>query len=414
MLPGIIRHPSIPSSAFKKGDLVIIVVFGSSQPFALGTADVSSEDIAKSSLETKGKAITILHYFGDGLWQIGSKMIPPGFDFDQINPEKRESTETLQTQQPPTHVQAPILDVPTTTTISQSSVDRLLIVSFMDVAKLLVPKDLPMNASSLFSRIQSAAKKISVHASINYRKCHEIHEIPKDYKLELKNSSFKNIKGLMNALSTEKSYLSCKLVKNELVITSINLAHPDLSNFKAPEIAIETSPSSETLVQVQYLYSLNKNWAHFFLPGQQFVEPRPDRQSLIAICNEYMKSHGGNTVSSTLGETSKREFAQKFANDIVISHRISTELPPRIHKGNPPSVKISVKRIQMKKYATIVTGLSKYFIDMDQVAKLVSNKCAVSSSHDGNGELFAQGNLVKQIKAFLVSYIGIPVECIQG
>jgi translation initiation factor 1 (eIF-1/SUI1) len=403
-------------SEFNKGDIVVVIVLNCTYPLAIGVADLSSSEIKSSSSNAKGKAITILHYFGDGLWQMGSKFIPPGFGFDQVRPhDVPRLTEDARCPETPPTVVAPQV---ATSPLDRSIIDKLILVSFFDTARQISDKDTPMNASALFSRIQQSARKILAHASGNFKRQHGIEKIDAtNFRLELKASSFVNIKGLITRLS--ESYLTAKTLKSELIVTQVKTNHPNIANFRPVEMEIPPIASRECLVEL--LYSLNKEWSAMF-PGAP-SEPKSNRGTLIRLCNDFMKTHPGNTVQlahfgGTFAgfktvEISKREFAQKFADDLVLSHRISTELPPKIHKGSPPIVRIQVKRIQLKKYTTTISGLSKYYLDLSEVARMIASRFSVSSSVDGNDEIFSQGNLLREIKEFLSTVVGIPLDSIR-
>ena len=111
-------------------------------------------------------------------------------------------------------------------------------------------------------------------------------------------------------------------------------------------------------------------------------------------------------------EISKKDFSIKFATDLVPHYSVSIEVPPRIHRGNPPTVTVSVKRIQGKKYATEIRGLNKYLLNESQIAKTLSNNFSVSCSKTTDNGIYCQGNLGDRVKGWLVDVIGIPRECI--
>ena len=59
---------------FSAGDLRAVSVPGNPYPFAVGTMEVGSGEIAKTGL--KGKGLKLLHFFGDQLWGLGDKSSP--------------------------------------------------------------------------------------------------------------------------------------------------------------------------------------------------------------------------------------------------------------------------------------------------------------------------------------------------
>ncbi|XP_072172764.1 eukaryotic translation initiation factor 2D-like [Diadema setosum] len=78
MLPGVDVPPEgLPQ--VEKSQLCAVNLVDNLTPVAIGTAAMSSSDMASV---TKGKAVLILHCFGDCLWEAGDMSVPP-----QINPK---------------------------------------------------------------------------------------------------------------------------------------------------------------------------------------------------------------------------------------------------------------------------------------------------------------------------------------
>lgn len=71
MLPGV----STKVPVFEMNQVMGITLEGS-PIFAVGNAQVSSREFAESGFSLKGKAITVMHCFGDYLWDMGSKYDP--------------------------------------------------------------------------------------------------------------------------------------------------------------------------------------------------------------------------------------------------------------------------------------------------------------------------------------------------
>jgi translation initiation factor 1 (eIF-1/SUI1) len=52
-------------------------------------------------------------------------------------------------------------------------------------------------------------------------------------------------------------------------------------------------------------------------------------------------------------------------------------------------------------------------LDLSEVARMIASRFSVSSSVDGNDEIFSQGNLLREIKEFLSTVVGIPLDSIR-
>ena len=411
MIPGVIRQTITP---FNSGDLVQLVVPGCDLPFAIGIAEVSSSELQSLPEDHKGKAVRLVHYFGDGLWRMGSKYIPPGFDFDQISP-------------PPASVPVPVVTLNSDrsaepdSSLSSEQMDQVAYVSLLDVIKCGTSEsDLPMNASSLYSRMKFSAKNLSAASAAFHKK----NDLPLgDLKLDLKKSSHKSLKDFVEFFSEKKSILSAKTVRGELVIVSFNLSHPAVVGYTKPAEKETAAEPAETLIHVTRYYSMNESWSKvlsFSSPKELFSDLKP----LIDACNTYLRTHAPSSVDiSVIGSkifgnkssVTKQEFSTKFKQDLVGHYSVSSELPPRVHRGDPPRITVTVKKVKGgggRKVATVVAGLDKYFLDESDVAKLLANSFSVSTTvHEKEG-IYIQGDLKAKVTVLLASVIGVPKEFI--
>lgn len=98
MIPGVISITSNDSSSLPPlpvDSLVAITKHGSPVPLAVGQLLLPLEELVKvlgSEEDTKGKAVRVLHYFKDHLWDSGSKRDPPASvpGIPQASPEATE------------------------------------------------------------------------------------------------------------------------------------------------------------------------------------------------------------------------------------------------------------------------------------------------------------------------------------
>jgi translation initiation factor 1 (eIF-1/SUI1) len=107
----------------------------------------------------------------------------------------------------------------------------------------------------------------------------------------------------------------------------------------------------------------------------------------------------------------KREITKRFSESLVHLFSLSTELPPKIRKGVLPTITVSVKRIQGSKYATFVSGLSKYCLNEYELVQVMARAFSVSVSV-GDSSIYCQGDLSNKILPWLVRVVGIPKECV--
>ena len=408
MLPGVIRQVVKP---FNTGDLVQLMVPGTAHAFAIGVAEISSADFDTLSDDQKGRAVRLVHYFGDGLWRMGSKSIPPGFDFDRIS-RPDPSPAPVVSVNPDSPPQSDC-------TLSPEQMDQVAYVSFLDVVKSVSESDLPMNASSMYSRMQYSVKNF-VSSSTAF---HKKHDIPLgDVKLDLKKSSHKSLKEFVEFLMNKKSIMSAKTMRNELVVISFNMSHPDVVGYTKPAEKDITSESTETMIQVTRYYSVDESWSKLLAISSK-NELYSDMKPLMDLCSTYLRTNAPSSVEillkskifSNKTSVSKQEFSLKFKQDLIRHYSVSTELPPRVHRGDPPKVGVSVKKVKGgggRKMATVVSGLDKYFLEEHELAKIMANKFSVSTSVNEKDGILIQGDLKGKVFEFLVTVVGIPKEFI--
>lgn len=419
MLPGIIRGPKFPVPNFREGEIVSVCVYGSSTPFAIGVAEMSSSSILSAADDGKGKAVSIIHYFGDHLWQLGSKRVPEGFGFDRIvavrpsAPEAASASESLDS--PP----------PKSIDLTIEECDLLFQVSFLEVAfSLDSARDLPMESSSLYSRIQLVAKRIIGESSNAFLTSHglgrlkSVDRVDVPFKLDIKQSSYKQLKQFVVYLEKESLVKS----KNSQIL-SVNFQMARLRDY-SPMVVKEEVLVSEKLVAL--FFGLTNPWAELIgISDKKSVFPMSE---LMGKFNEWTKNalKPGpmvepvdpskmaliRRVSGNTDPISKKTFNSKFHSDLIIHHQIRTEVPPRLRRGSPPKINLKVKKIQGKKFTTEISGLDKYFIPEDDIAKLLAKFLALSCSNTETGIVLCQGNKSEAVKKFLIQEVGIPEDCI--
>ncbi len=430
MLPGVIRGSHMSIELFNKGDIVSVYVVGNNHAIAVGIAEMSSAEIKMSPPDGKGKAVQVLHYFGDYLWQMGSKKIPDGFSFERVVAVERPLSPEVVI--PSEEAALPIVSQPIPEmSLTCEEVDKLLFVSFLEaVSSLDVGRDFPMESSSLFSRMQLASKRILTEASKTFLSKHNLPRITEicidrsewsSFKLELKQSWYKQMKNFLIFLSEQG------LLKHKLgLVLSVNTQHTLMKEYRPlPERTNSTGKNSARMVQVSQLFGVNKLWASVLGIPSSSLSAHPD---MINKLNVWMKDSlqtGPNIIPidpskldqirklfSNPETVSKKDFSNKFLNGLVPHYSLSTELPPRVRKGSPPVVGITVKKIQNKKFITEISNLDKYFLPQDLIAKNLSKELAGACSNTEASLIHCQGSVAEEVKKILSNSVGVPNNCI--
>ena len=338
MLPGVIRHPRLPvSRPFKEGDLLLIFVLGNPLAFAIGSAEMPLDVITACSPSAKGKAVSILHYFGDSLWQLGSRYVPPGFLFEQI-------TAVSDAEASP-----PIVCEPSSSSdtlpqeLTTEETDILAMSSFFFVAKSVCDADVPMNASALYSRMQAMARLI-ITSSASCKRI-GLSRISSGARLDLKTSSWGQLRAFLDHL-VARNFLSLKSIRGEVIITSVASQNPAVVAFIPPVVA-ESKIETSTAVDVKIWFSVAHEWLHVLgASGVREGTKKELNEQLAQYLRQFKGSEAPVSLAKISGPIEKKILTQMFNDSLVQKYSISTELPPRVRSGPLPVVSVSVKRIQ--------------------------------------------------------------------
>eukprot|EP01066_Platyproteum_vivax_P004827 Platyproteum_vivax@DN1619_c0_g1_i1.p1 len=105
MIAGVVDPPDTSNSVFNRDEVCVISVkdlkLNKYCPIAVGTASLSSKELYEAnsilSVGKKGKAVNVLHYFGDSLWLEGSTAKRPAtmFSLDSSKDAVEEETEII-------------------------------------------------------------------------------------------------------------------------------------------------------------------------------------------------------------------------------------------------------------------------------------------------------------------------------
>lgn len=407
MLPGIPRDGSCMSTHFREGEIIAINCIGNPMALAIGRSLFDRDNILAAPVNQKGKAVEILHFFGDHLWQLGSKSIPPGFDFDQITAVNESSVPVVLTETVREEVE-------TSSTLESSEMDSLAWGSLFAVLKNTAEKDLPMNSSALYSKMQLAAKAI-LNSSASRKRIGVRSINVADCKLDLKMSTWRNFKSFLSEIH-EKNLVSIKSVRGDAFITSVNNDHPDVKAFISPNI-VASDREEESPQLVKIWYSLNPAWSRLFGPKEG------NRKEMIDILSDYLRSVKGASVVMTDHENlraalktsaavmEKKDIMIKFSDALLPMYSMTLEIPPRIRRGIPPKISLTTKRVSGNKLSTTIKGLSQFAINEPDMAAALSRQLSVSVS-PVEGGIYCQGDLREKLVKYLTEHIGIPKDCI--
>lgn len=408
MLPGISRVVASMPNSFSKNEIVSIYCIGNPMAVAVGRALYDRDQILAAPVDQKGKAVDILHFFGDHLWLLGSKAVPAGFDYDRIHPVNNTEAPVVLTKSFHEEQDGP------PSILTSSEMDSLAWGSLYEVLKNIEEKDLPMDSSALYSKMQLAARTLLNSASCRKRIGLNSGNAS-ECKLDLKTSSWRNFKSFLSEIK-DKNLLSIKSVRGDSFIMSLNKEHPDVRAFVSPK-PISTYQDEQTAQLVKIWYSLDSSWSIAFGAREG------SRKELMELLSEYLRSVKGafldladhenlrEALRSSSSIVEKKDIMVKYSDALIPMYSMKLEVPPRVRRGCPPKIAITLKRVSGNKLSTTIKGLTQYAIDEQEMAAALSRQLSVSVSLVEGG-LYCQGDLREKLVKYLSEKVGIPKECI--
>jgi translation initiation factor 2D len=278
MLPGVFRDQ--PCCVWDVDQVFAVCVRGNPYPFAVGTTLLSS---ASANENMKGKALAVEHFFGDALWEYGSKLVPnQGFligeavlpvddeaQSDVVNGASTQTTQTTESDNAPAEInvdpaiagleqelqQQQLTDSTVTEQSTPADVDpdELLLQSFLQALKSQPDLPLPMDASKFYTE-------------------YVVPNRPAGTTLDLKATSFKKLGGFLKAMVKNK-LIKTKDQRGAILIVQVDRAHALLQSFEshqseacnAADVSADEMGASKNLsIDIEELFKPKSHQKTFF------------------------------------------------------------------------------------------------------------------------------------------------------
>ncbi|KAG0467556.1 hypothetical protein HPP92_019136 [Vanilla planifolia] len=489
MFPGISIPPEgLPS--FQSGEPWAVKVPGNEAAIAIGMTMINSAEALKAGL--RGKALRILHYYRDSLWEAAEGRYVPnsGFLADMVieDPSFYSNSQTSADEAVANEEldvvfvgQEQRLDIPdigdkrdtdylgechkadvvgeidsdiTSLSITEEvsteqqknvkehqeliteDVDALLDKCLLQALhKTVKDKDLPLPGSLLWSNHVLACR-------------------PTGISLDIKKSSYKKLSKWLQSKSSA-GLISTKEDKHkkEVILLSVNRAHPDYISFKPDKQADESiehkpdSSASDTQagpqLEVAEIYKSSTNVSPIFsIVGAdtrkyytaqeafdvvfRYVEKEnltktTDKSLVIldaSLCDALYKGSikKGGTYPT---EIHKKDLGATFLNRMQAHHRISRGTDVVVRKGALQPIQIMTERRQGSKKVTRVSGLECFLVGAESLASELQKKFACSTSlaelpgKKGQHEVLVQGGVIEDLAKHLIDQYGVPRRYIE-
>ncbi|KAF8519390.1 hypothetical protein BU17DRAFT_90099 [Hysterangium stoloniferum] len=458
MIPGVVRHPE----DIRRTELVAISRYIADSemiapPLAVGRMAVDSQELKEAA---KGKAVNVLHTFGDSLWQMGSKAEPPEPVKINIPVTGDTSAEipqaTVVGETSSESPELPVLSVgggndnvegegpsSSLTTLTPQEVTSILRSSVLQVIcsqlSTMPPSAFPISSSTLYSTYILPSRPLSS----------EQYATP----IDIKHSSHKNLTSFLKSLEKD-GLLKLKDFKGALNILGVNPSHVELATHKSfttlgDKEKTEEKKADREKAELSRVKELNarKLWkpqghsVHFFAEIGKNTKDLYSQNDIRTIINDYITAHQLANVNEqqyihpddvlvavfTAGQSSesiqymKREDAvTRLSQRMQEWHEVTVEgKDPIVRKGALKPVSIVVKVRQGKKASTLITGFEPFLISADFLSEELKRICATSTSVSpvpgpGNAnEVLVQGKQIKTVTDFLIAQ-GVPKRWVES
>ena len=407
----------------KKGKPAAVEVGGA--VYGVGICLVNQEDLGEMK---EGSAFYLVHYYGDHLWQLGSKKSPPlqlqsesesEEEEEEQQQEQKEQEQEEQEQEEKEKVEEEkVLNEPLENDSSSNNnnndeekeesekdlMDRLLEETFIRGLRLFVQKnDLPMLLSTFYSKCM-------------------IPSCPEGKEIDLKKSSYKKISVLADFME-KNEVVKCQMnEKKALEIVDINRSSMFYRKFKVDDVKPDDSESVTAPPTVELLYGIPKRMSNVFeiQSGLTKKEARNVLLKHIKDLNLLCADKSGKVnVDDDLRKLLKGAKEVMKMNELVDLWFECIDSYYKVYVGSKAVVtKGKLKPIICKqekrgnKQVTIISNAKLFGLDLDKLTSMFQ-KTFASSCTVIEDTILVQGFRGKEITEILKKEHRIPSEYLE-
>jgi translation initiation factor 2D len=366
MVPGIIDY-----SEFQKDNIVCVCPSGMRTAICVGVALMNSAELETAQ---QGKAVKVLHCYGDALWELGTKTDPEWKPLQELSEDlgdlaigETHNSESLENRTTVENVAKPSLTV--------GEVDALLERKFL---LELVSHAVPIMASQVYSEV-----------------------IKNDPECDIKRSSFKKLQKFVKALD-KKGFCTSKEKQGELFITAIHRQHPqfpEVGSIPAPK-AVPKKPKEIPQMTVEEVYGFPKSgplnrvldesgsesqtlWTRkeiqlmlhqYFEKNELVVATNKRMIKMDPVLFDAIRSKGDH-----FDELERDAIVLRFCDKLLPFHILTTGETKTVKKGSMEPIKISVKKRQ-NRLVTLIWGVEPFGIELEPLMERLKIKCASAAT----------------------------------
>uniref|UniRef100_A0A8D8QZQ3 Eukaryotic translation initiation factor 2D n=2 Tax=Cacopsylla melanoneura TaxID=428564 RepID=A0A8D8QZQ3_9HEMI len=473
MLPGIILknpHNKKHFGSHKKGDRVLINLSSNKAGVAVGETARSSEDLFMSG--GKGKAVNILHYWGDELCKMAIEIDYPQLGKPDVCKTQEELDLELAVQLQAEEDQAQLSQALETQTLSDTVTgddDGGGVgngISYAQVANNVNSTDSPVHQESetpqedentpefmdklyeysFIKAIKSSQKKIELPMlASNFNKVHMIPACPCGYSLDIKKSSHKKLSNFLTNMANT-GIIRLETNAGVLKITSVQYNHDLIRRFVDHYENGNTGPNDNNAnkkkeKKVEVIESYNVTAAVLPLFSQYLCkkgDPLPVKdikKHIVDYVSKEKLQDETNKQLVHLNDLLKAVLLSKTTpEDIVISYeQLMKEVTSKMtqsyqvtmnsdqilsqYKGKMKPIDLQVATRSGNKKVTLISNLDVYGIDLKEFCKLCQHGVAASTCINmvnNAAQVQVQGNQIVFVNKLLTEKFGVQKRFIRG
>lgn len=372
MVPGIWK-----ADKFDKGSIVQICLYSDLSVHAVGRALMCSDEVEKAQ---EGKAIQNIHFRGDGLFNLGSRLVPL---MEQGTVEIAEILESV---------------VEITPTEQDERLKVCLLASLKDLHT-------PVLANILYSKMQSYME------------------------VDVKKSTYRKMTKFLNAMA-QKGFIEVTETKGDVTVIVFHKDHPEIRSLgiSIPAARAVNTDGLKDTVAVKEVYSIPKGQQgeairtlilskegsiqkeHYTVEELRIIlADYYTRNSLIQTLPKFIKIDTRlcdailtKQEFQSVGELLRMVILEKLVAKLVPFYKLNG----KIMKGKPEHIQLVVKKRMGNKKVTLIYGLERFGICAQEFGQELKVKCAASIALTDE-HLLVQGSKVVEICQLLEAF-GIP------
>ncbi|PSN35430.1 Eukaryotic translation initiation factor 2D [Blattella germanica] len=455
MLPGIVIKGDITVNSYgtlNKGDTVAINATNNTAPVAVGTANLSSQDMYMAGQH--GKAVKVVHVVGDNLWAMGTKYQVPDLglevhsDVEKMSPGPSTDdlndgslAEVLEGKCKSLTSDIADLKIEDSNDEEAQTALKLQETEELRSESPLVDPQVEMNELLEFCLIKACkttAKKADLPLlTSNFYKVHMIPACPPGATLDIKKSSYKKLSRFLQEMERQDVLKVKELTKGVESITAFNFSHQRMKDFvdieppKPMDSCIANKPAITELFQVTghvlpvlNFFGLRKGDMLSATEVRGYVTEYVRKQNLQdAIVRNVVRLDGALqrvVQNPSIKEITWEELMSSFISKMSSAYQMSVGGERAVaHKGKLEPIDMQIGKRTGNKKVTLINNLELYGINIQEFAKECQHGVAASTSISTvagkkSQQLLVQGNQVLFVGNLLMGKYQIPKRYIRG